>query len=65
MRAMGIRQPGRLGLVAPVVTATLAIPGERREVELFEDERVEIERIYSDAIIGDESELDEPWRLDG
>ncbi|MCA1686909.1 MAG: hypothetical protein LC745_13260 [Planctomycetia bacterium] len=40
------------------VMVTLSIPGERWEVEFFEDEHIEIERFIGQGVAGDESDLE-------
>lgn len=42
---------------ADAVAVMIAVPGERWEVEFFEDGRVEAERFVSDGQIHDESAL--------
>jgi hypothetical protein len=48
----------RIGHVRDAVMVELAIPGERREVEFFEDGPVDAERFVSTGEIEDEAALD-------
>ena len=42
---------------------SLAVPGERWEVEFFEDGSVEVERFLSRGEVGDSSMLETLWQL--
>lgn len=43
------------------ITVRLALPGERREVEVLADGSLEVERFRSDGTIDDATALDELW----
>jgi hypothetical protein len=45
------------------VLVEVAVPGERWEVEFFDDLRIEIERFVSDGVVEGESWLDKLWQL--
>ena len=47
------------------VMVSLAIPGQRLEVEFFEDGHVEVERFLSPGAIGDESDLERLFAEEG
>ena len=49
----------RLEHVRDAVMVSLAVPGERWEVEFFEDGSVEVERFTSSGAIEDETALNE------
>jgi hypothetical protein len=48
----------RMEHIRDSVMVWLAIPGERWEVEFFEDGHVEVERFVSPGAMGDESDLE-------
>ena len=48
----------RLEHIRDSVMVLLSVPGERWEVEFFEDGRVEVERFVSPGEIGEESDLE-------
>jgi hypothetical protein len=43
----------------------VAVPGERWEIEFFEDDHVEVERFVSSGTIEDESALDDLFTKHG
>jgi hypothetical protein len=45
------------------VMVVVAVPGQRWEVEFFEDGTIEVERFISDGVISDESAFGELWPL--
>lgn len=56
--AIGEWRNGRTTIVVEV-----SVPGERWEVEFFEDGHLEIERFRSDGQIDDERVLEDLWRM--
>ncbi len=55
--------PFRLERVRETVMVTLAVPGERWEVEFFDDGSVEVERFRSTGEVTGSGVLDELWPL--
>ncbi|HEX8599441.1 MAG TPA: hypothetical protein VF952_13100 [Chloroflexia bacterium] len=55
----------RLDHVRDSVMVIVAVPGERWEIEFFEDDHVEVERFISSGSIEDESALDELFTKHG
>ena len=47
----------RLNRVRDAIMVEVAVPGERWEIEFFEDNHIEVERFVSDGEILDEREL--------
>ena len=47
----------RLNKIRESILVEITVPGERWEVEFFEDGKVEIEKFISDGQIKDESEI--------
>ena len=52
----------RLNKVRDAIMVEVAVPGERWEVEFFEDGRIEVERFISEGEILDEKALDDLFR---
>ena len=51
-----------LGKIRDSILVEIAVPGERWEVEYFEDGHVEVERFFSKGEIRDETELEVLFR---
>ncbi|MCE7945823.1 MAG: hypothetical protein DYG88_00165 [Chloroflexi bacterium CFX4] len=49
----------RLEHVRDSIMVTISVPGERWEVEFFEDGQIEVERFHSSGVVVGESALDE------
>jgi len=49
----------RLNKVRDAILVEVAVPGERWEIEFFEDSHIEIERFISEGIIMDELALED------
>jgi hypothetical protein len=49
----------KLDHVRDAIMIIVTVPGERWEIEFFEDDRVEVERFTSSGSMGDETALDE------
>ncbi|HEY4940046.1 MAG TPA: hypothetical protein VII56_01355 [Rhizomicrobium sp.] len=47
---------------ADSITVTASVPGERWEIQVFEDGNIQIERFRSDGTISDANTLDELWQ---
>ena len=48
----------RLNKVRDSIMVEIAVPGQRWEVEFFDDEHVEIEKFVSDGVIYNQEELE-------
>ncbi|MBR5137612.1 MAG: hypothetical protein IKV30_06300 [Clostridia bacterium] len=49
----------RLNKVRDSIMVEIAVPGQRWEVEFFDDEHVEIEKFVSDGVIYNQEELED------
>ena len=48
----------RLNKVRDAIMVEIAIPGQRWEIEFFDDGRIEVEKFISEGVLYDESALD-------
>ena len=48
----------RLNKVRHAIMVEVAVPGQRWEVEFFDDGRIEVEKFISESIIRDEAEFE-------